>query len=72
MYSFAIGECSIYITYTRKSRSRNASACLYMCVYNLLVDFPRVCICVQWIKAVGPDTSATGTYTAMKSQHCFL
>ena len=46
-YSF--GECAICITYTRKSWSRNASPCLYMCVYNLLADFP--CMYVQWIKS---------------------
>ena len=39
-YSF--DECAICITYTRKSWSRNASACLYMWVYNLLADFPCV------------------------------
>ena len=70
MYSFAIGECAIYITYTRKSWSRNASACSYMCVYNSLADFP--CAYMQWIKVVGPDTSATGTCTDIESQHCFL
>ena len=54
-YSF--GECAIYITYTRQSWSRNASACLYMCVYNLLADLP--CVYMQWIKAVGLDTCTT-------------
>ena len=71
LYSFA--ECAIYTTYiyqTELVKKCISSACLYMCVYNLLADYP--CVYMQWIKVVGPDTCATCACTAMESQHCFL
>ena len=58
--SYSFGECAICITYiyqTELAKKCISSACLYMCVYNSLADFP--CVYMQWIKVVGPDTCAT-------------
>ena len=46
--SYSFGECAICITYihqTELAKKCISSACLYMCVYNSLADFPCVYIC---------------------------
>ena len=58
--SYSLGECAICITYiyqTKLAKKCISSACLCMCVYNSLADFPRVYM--QWIKVVRPDMCAT-------------